>query len=37
MHHRHDCTVKAGREVPLLTEQPLRYEMTVSVERWDGR
>jgi hypothetical protein len=30
-------TVKAGKEVPLPTEQPLRYVMTVSAERWDGR
>jgi hypothetical protein len=30
-------TLKAGKEVPLPTEQPLRYEMTVSAERWDGR
>ncbi|MET9444405.1 hypothetical protein [Streptomyces sp. NPDC006610] len=29
-------TVKAGKEVPLPTEQPLRYVMTVSAERWDG-
>lgn len=29
--------VKAGKEVPLPTEQPLRYVMTVSAERWDGR
>lgn len=28
---------KAGKVIPLPTEQPLRYVATVTAERWDGR
>ncbi|MFB6662549.1 hypothetical protein [[Kitasatospora] papulosa] len=28
---------KARKVIPLPTEQPLRYVMTASVQRWDGR
>ncbi|WP_334666031.1 hypothetical protein [Streptomyces cyaneofuscatus] len=29
--------VKAKKVIPLPTEQPLRYVMTATAERWDGR
>ncbi|MFC8230702.1 hypothetical protein [Streptomyces sp. NPDC057287] len=28
---------KARKVIPLPTEQPLRYVMTASAQRWDGR